>query len=156
MALLPRPVCLSGSDGDRSRANTLSFLLSADPLWLRPIPQRRRVGASKRDASYALRRRKIGPDHLRLIASLSAQGRALCEIAAEVGVSHETVRAMILREGKPAPVSEPALPHKRMRGGTGDAQPRTFTAHLAVRASPTRSNSAVSGHRHDQPGHRTW
>ncbi|MDP9357700.1 MAG: hypothetical protein M3R02_20910, partial [Chloroflexota bacterium] len=90
-----------GSDGDRSRANTLSFLLRADPFWLRPIPERRRVGPSTRDAPIAPRRRTLDPDGLHLIASLSAQGRTLREIAAEVGVSHETVRAL-LRERRSA------------------------------------------------------
>jgi DNA-binding NarL/FixJ family response regulator len=86
---------MGGSDGDRSRANTLPALLRADPLWLRSIPQRRRVGASKRDATCTPRRHKLDPAYLLLIASLKSQGRTLREIAAEVGVSHETVRTVL-------------------------------------------------------------
>ncbi len=67
------------------------------PCGSGPIPERRRVGASKRDATCTLRRRKLDPDCLSLIQVLARQGWTLREIAAEVGVSHETVRAVCRR-----------------------------------------------------------
>lgn len=39
--------------------------------------------------------RRLDADRLRVVEGLRAQGRTLREIAAEVGVSHETVRAVL-------------------------------------------------------------
>ncbi len=86
---------MGGSDGDRSRANTLSFLHRTDALWLQPIPQRRRVGTSQRYACCTPRRRKLDHTRMGLVTFLAGQGRSLREIAADVGVSHETVRAVL-------------------------------------------------------------
>ena len=41
------------------------------------------------------RRRKLDAKRLDLIARLKTQGQSLREIASEVGVSHETVRAVV-------------------------------------------------------------
>jgi DNA-binding NarL/FixJ family response regulator len=64
--------------------------------WIvRTIPLRRTVGTSQRDAYQHSRQRFLGDDNRRLTFRLAEQGRSLREIAAEVGVSHETIRAMI-------------------------------------------------------------
>jgi DNA-binding CsgD family transcriptional regulator len=65
-------------------------------MWIvRAVPPRRKVGVSQREASLALRPRKLDADRRVHVAALAAQGRTLREIAAEVGVSHETVRAAL-------------------------------------------------------------
>ena len=53
------------------------------------------MGKSRRDADRLPRPRKLDAERLHLINYLRAQGRTLREIAAEVGVSHETVRTML-------------------------------------------------------------
>jgi AcrR family transcriptional regulator len=60
----------------------------ADPTVLRP------TGRSGRAPSNPPRGRRLDAEGLRLIAFLAEQGRTLRDIAAEVGVSYETVRAV--------------------------------------------------------------
>jgi hypothetical protein len=62
-------------------------------------PARRRVGRSRRDAYQAPRRRKLSPEQRAAIRA-QAGNRSLRELAAEFGVSHETVRA-VLSAGEP-------------------------------------------------------
>jgi predicted transcriptional regulator len=50
---------------------------------------------SQRDAPLESRPRKLDDDRRARVFALAAQDRALREIAAEVGVSHETVRAVL-------------------------------------------------------------
>ena len=58
---------------------------------LRPLPGRRRSGSGAR---YALRAHKLGPAEEAAIRSLAAT-KSLRSLAAEFGVSHETVRAVV-------------------------------------------------------------
>ena len=60
-------------------------------------PQRRLVGPSLRDAEAAARPRCLTDDQRRVITLAASRGRSLREIAMEFGVSHETVRSVILR-----------------------------------------------------------
>jgi transposase len=55
------------------------------------------VGETRRDADHEPRSRKIDAERLRAIAFLRTQGRTLREIAAQVGLSHETVRTTLRR-----------------------------------------------------------
>ena len=57
-------------------------------------PERRRAGASRRDACQAPRRRKLSPEQAAAIR-FQAGNRSLRELAGEFGVSHETVRAVL-------------------------------------------------------------
>jgi DNA-binding CsgD family transcriptional regulator len=62
-------------------------------------PPRRVSGRSKRASCRVPRRRKLSPEQEAAIRA-SAGHRTLRELAAEFGVSHETVRA-VLRERDP-------------------------------------------------------
>jgi len=65
-------------------------------IWIiRAVPARRKIGASQREALLESRPRKLDGDRLARIFVLSSQGRRVREIAAEVGVSHETVRTAL-------------------------------------------------------------
>jgi hypothetical protein len=81
-----------------SRANTQNPLIPPHAAWIvQTIPGRRSVGASKRDALLEPRPRK--PDAARdaRMRTLASQGRTLREIAADFGVSHETMRTVCRR-----------------------------------------------------------
>ena len=56
------------------------------------LPDRRPVGRSRRDAYQAPRARRLSPERETELRRV-APGRALRDLAAEFGVSHETVRA---------------------------------------------------------------
>lgn len=86
-------VCTGGSDGDRSHR----CILPAGALIIAEPPERPRVGRSQRDASRDPRPRKLDADHLHVIEYLASQGLTLRQIAAEIGVSHETVRVALRR-----------------------------------------------------------
>ena len=60
---------------------------------------------------------QLDATRLDLIARLNAQGQSLREIASEVGVSHETVRAVLRQRGS-APVPD-------TRGAPPTSPPRT-------------------------------
>ena len=57
-------------------------------------PPRRVSGPSKRAAYHAPRRRKLSPEQEAAIWA-NAGTRSLRELAAEFGISHETVRAVL-------------------------------------------------------------
>ena len=70
------------------------------------LPDRRRVGRSRRDGYHVPRARKLSPDQA---AAIRADGgrRSLRELAVAFGVSHETVRRALRerernRAGTPA------------------------------------------------------
>ena len=58
------------------------------------LPDRRRVGRSRRDGYQAPRARKLSPDQEAALRRV-APGRSLRALAADFGVSHETVRAVL-------------------------------------------------------------
>jgi hypothetical protein len=68
------------------------------------IPARRKVGTSQRETCHEPRPRRLDDEGRRLARHLAEQGRTLREIAAEVGVSHETVR-IILRQDSASAVA---------------------------------------------------
>ena len=57
-------------------------------------PARRRAGRSRRDSYQAPRRRKLVPEQEAAIRA-NAGNTSLRELAAQFGVSHETVRAVL-------------------------------------------------------------
>ena len=98
--------CTGGSDGLRSRARTTDPAVVVVGL----PPERRVVGRSGR-APY--QRRSMGrlTGAEREAVRRLADNRTLREVAAEVGVSHETVRSILRRADRPAPrdiVARPA------------------------------------------------
>ena len=64
-------------------------------------------GRSKRAAYHAPRRRKLSPDQEAAIRALAAT-KSLRSLAADFGVSHETVRA-VCRRGQLASLHAPSL-----------------------------------------------
>ena len=58
---------------------------------LRPLPRRRRCGSGAR---YSVRARKLSPAEEAAVRALAAT-RSLRALAADFGVSHETVRAVL-------------------------------------------------------------
>ena len=61
-------------------------------------PERRKPGGGRRDAYQTPRPRKLSPEHEAAIRA-EAGNRSLRELAAEFGVSHETVRAVLHPRG---------------------------------------------------------
>ena len=59
-------------------------------------PARRRAGRSRRDSYQTPRQRKLSPEQQVAIRA-EAGNRTLRELAAEFGVSHETIRKSIER-----------------------------------------------------------
>ena len=84
----------SGSDGERFRR----CILPHDALIVARPAARRRVGRSRRDAYQEPRRRQLSPEQEAAIRS-NAGSLSLRELAADFGVSHETVRAVLRRDG---------------------------------------------------------
>jgi hypothetical protein len=68
--------------------------LTVDAIVFAAPPQRRRVGRSGRDTHREPRRRKLSPEQVAAIRG-SAGDRTLRDLAADFGVSHETVRRVI-------------------------------------------------------------
>jgi hypothetical protein len=62
-------------------------------------PERRPAGRSRRDTYQAPRSRKLGAEQEARLRAV-AQAAPLRDLAAEFGVSHETVRAIV---GPPSP-----------------------------------------------------
>ena len=58
------------------------------------MPPRRIVGRTKRTGYQVPRRRKLSPDQVSEIRA-NVDNRSLRELAAEFGVSHETVRVVL-------------------------------------------------------------
>ena len=65
---------------------------------LRPLPRRRRCGSGVR---YSSRNRKLTPAEESAIRALAAT-KSLPSLAAEFGVSHETVRAVCRQQERAA------------------------------------------------------
>ena len=83
--------CLyGGSGGGRFRG----CILPLDALVVAPPAERRRVGRSRRDAFHGPQRRKLSHEQAAAIRA-GAGNRSLRELAADFGVSHETVRAVL-------------------------------------------------------------
>ena len=70
--------------------------LGTEPIVVAAVPPRRVSGLSKRASYQAPRRRKLSREQEAAIRA-EAGSRSLRELAAEFGVSHETVRG-VLRE----------------------------------------------------------
>ena len=83
-------VPISASDGGRFRG----CILPADALVVALPAARRRVGKSRRDAYHEPRWRKLSHEQAAAIRRTPGN-RSLRELAAEFGVSHETVRAVL-------------------------------------------------------------
>jgi hypothetical protein len=62
------------------------------------VPPRRVSGRSKRTSYHAPRRRKLSPEQEAAIRG-EAGDRTLRRLAAEYGVSHETIRTVLRRAG---------------------------------------------------------
>lgn len=82
--------CEGGSDGDRFSG----CILPVGALLFAETPPRRCVGPSRRDTYREPRRRKLSQEQGAAIRA-SAGIRTLRELAADFGVSHETVRAAL-------------------------------------------------------------
>ena len=91
--------CTGGSDGGRFRG----CIRPVDALVIAAPPPRRVSGKSLRASYHEPRKRKLSPEQEAAIRAL-AQTRSLRALAAEFGVSHETVRgALRRRSGESAP-----------------------------------------------------
>ena len=86
-------MCLSGSDGGRFRG----CILPPGAILFASIPERRLAGPSRRDAYQHPRARRLSPDQEADLVRM-APGRALRDLAAIFGVSHETVRKTLRQE----------------------------------------------------------
>ena len=73
-------------------------MMPPDALVFACPPERRRPGRSRRDAYHEPRRRKLSAEQEAKIRTNSGN-RSLRELAAEFGVSHETVRAILRGQG---------------------------------------------------------
>jgi hypothetical protein len=71
-------------------------LAGTEPLCVAPVPPRRVAGQSKRTAYQSPRWRRLSPEQVAAIRA-DAGNRSLRALAAELGVSHETVRAVLRR-----------------------------------------------------------
>jgi hypothetical protein len=65
-----------------------------DPIEIAPVPPRRVSGRSQRTPYHAQRRRKLSSEQEETIRS-EAGNRTLRDLAAEYGVSHETIRTVL-------------------------------------------------------------
>ena len=83
-----------GSDGSRFRA----CILPPGAMVFAAAPLRRKTGASGRDPCRDPRVRKLPPERAAELRN-AAPGRSLRSLAAEFGVSHETVRAVLRARG---------------------------------------------------------
>jgi hypothetical protein len=71
-------------------------LAGAEPLCVAAVPSRRLAGESQRASYQAPRPRKLSPEQEAAIRTLVGT-KSLRSLAAEFGVSHETVRAVCRR-----------------------------------------------------------
>ena len=71
-------------------------MIPAAALAFAELSERRRAARSRRDAYQDPRPRKLEPGRERELRR-AAPGRSLRELAADFGVSHETVRAVVHR-----------------------------------------------------------
>ncbi len=83
-------ICTGGSDGHRS----IGCILPAGALVIAQRPPLRLAGRSKRATYRSPRPRKLSPEQVETIQA-EAGNRTLRELAAEFGVSHETVRKVL-------------------------------------------------------------
>jgi hypothetical protein len=74
--------------------------IGTEPIDIAVVPPRRVNGRSQRSSYHAPRRRKLSPEQAATIRS-EAGNRTLRDLAAEYGVSHETIRT-VLRQEPPA------------------------------------------------------
>jgi hypothetical protein len=79
-----------GSDGDRSRTNPLP----SGAVVIAEAPARRQVGVSARSPYQQTRPRQLSASERAAIFAL-APNHTLHELAAEFGVSHETIRTVL-------------------------------------------------------------
>ncbi len=68
-----------------------------EPIDIAAVPPRRVSGRSKRTAYHAPRQSKLTAEQKATIRSIK-DNRSLRELAAEFGVSHETIRALLRKE----------------------------------------------------------
>ena len=68
-----------------------------EPIDILPVPPRRVSGTSKRAAYHVPRKRKLSSEQEAVIRS-EAGNRTLRELAAQFGVSHETIRTVLRQE----------------------------------------------------------
>ncbi len=88
------PTLAGGSDRDRFR----ECILPPGALVFASVPERRRVGHSHRDAYQTAHRQKLSPQQEAAIKA-DAGRRTLRDLAAEFGVSHETIRKVLRAAG---------------------------------------------------------
>ena len=81
---------MGGSDGDRSRANPLP----QGAVIIGHAPARRQVGISARSPYNQPRPRRLTLSE-RAAVLVAAPNRTLRELAADFGVSHETIRSVL-------------------------------------------------------------
>jgi hypothetical protein len=86
--------CTGGSDGDRS----VGCILPAGALVIAARPLFRVAGRSRRAAYRSTRQRKLSAEQVQAIWA-EAGGRSLRELAADFGVSHETIRTVVRQGG---------------------------------------------------------
>src|SRR5215204_7730078 len=67
------------------------------PIDIAPVPPLRLSGRSQRASSQVPRRRKLTPDREATICTL-ASSKSLRSLAADFGVSHETIRTVVGQE----------------------------------------------------------
>src|SRR5215211_5338284 len=68
-----------------------------EPIDIAPVPHRRLSGRLQRASSQVPRRKKLAPDQVVTIYTL-ASSTSLRSLAADFGVSHETIRAVVRQE----------------------------------------------------------
>ena len=136
--MAPRPCCTNGSDGDRFRG----CILPVDGLAFAQPPPLRLSGKSLRASYHEPRKRKLTAEQEAAIRA-EAGARSLRELAADFGVSHETVR-VVLRGGGEAGAARGAARSDRgaalgpvVDAGVGPARPS--------QSSGTKSGSDNAG-----------
>ena len=72
-----------------------------DPIDIAVVPPRRVSGRSKRTSYHAPRRHKLSSEQESAIRG-EAGNRTLRSLAADFGVSHETIRAVVRQDRKAA------------------------------------------------------
>ena len=97
-SLAPRSEVMKGRKQWDSVSSPRHRQLGTEPLCVAPVPPRRLAGQSKRAPYQVSKPRKLSAEE-----EVAIRGRAgnqtLRELAAEFGVSHETVRTVVRRGG---------------------------------------------------------